>query len=229
MEEEMTAVILAAGIGSRLGAPVPKGLMKLPNGESILARQVRILTEAGIANITMVVGYEREMIQQEIHGVSFVYNPRFSETNTAKSLLCACKHIDDDVIWLNGDVVFDGEVIPQIIRQEDNTILVDSAVCGDEEVKYFADDSGSILEISKEVRNGHGEALGINLVKKEFLPDFAQALTDCKDNDYFEKAVQMLIDRGITFKKLELPDAKCIEVDFKQDWSKALDMFGGDN
>ena len=224
----MTGVILAAGIGSRLGAPMPKGLMKLPGGETILARQVRILTEAGIEKIVIVVGYERELIQQSIPGVTFAHNPRYAETNTAKSLLCACNVIDDDILWLNGDVVFDEGVIPQMIRQNDNTVLVDSAECGDEEVKYRADESNSILEISKEVENGHGEALGINLIRKGSLDDFSAALTECKDNDYFERAIQLLIDKGIVFKKLELPLLKCIEVDFEQDWNRALEMFRGE-
>jgi choline kinase len=223
----MTGVILAAGIGSRLGAPMPKGLMKLPNDETILGRQVRILTETGVDRIVMVVGHKREMIQDLISGVRFIYNPRYGETNTAKSLLCAAEQLNDDILWLNGDVVFDRAVIARMARQAQNTILVDSAECGEEEVKYIADESGSIREISKAVKDAQGEALGINLVTREYLKQFVEALRECTDHDYFERALQAVIDVGVIFKKLDVLGLRCIEIDFVEDWDEATKMFDG--
>jgi len=125
----MKAIILAAGIGSRLGYPLPKGLLEMPSGESILARQVRILKSEGISDITIVVGYKKELIMSELKEVQFYYNPDFRTTNTSKSLLFAIREFDDDILWINGDLVYDREIIAGIKAQKDNTIIVNDAQC----------------------------------------------------------------------------------------------------
>ena len=61
----MKVVILAAGIGSRLGISDPKPLTKLKNGESILQRQIAYLSEyLGMNNIIVIVGYKKELIME---------------------------------------------------------------------------------------------------------------------------------------------------------------------
>jgi len=221
----VTGFILAAGVGSRLGSTDPKGLMVLPGGETILGRQVRILKQAGIDSIVVIVGYKHEMIEDALEDVTFISNPRYAETNTAKSLLCAVDGLSDDVLWLNGDVVFDEAVISRMLKQRGNVVLVNSAECGEEEVKYVADGNGSIHHISKQVQDAQGEALGVNLIRYDSLEGFREALDHCGDNDYFEHAMQRVIDNGTIFKILELAELNCIEIDFLQDWKKAQEMF----
>ena len=58
----------------------------------------------------------------------------------------------DDVLWLNGDVYLESEVVNRIINKGGNVIAVDKKACGDEEVKYKTDPSGIIVEISKKVK-----------------------------------------------------------------------------
>jgi choline kinase len=225
MEDRVTGVILAAGIGNRLGSSIPKGLLELPSGETILSRQVRIMKASGIDGIVVVVGFKKEMIEQALTGVRFVTNPRFAVTNTAKSLLCALESINDDVLWVNGDVVFDEDIIPQVVAQKDSTILVNSARCGEEEVKYRADGDGTVKQISKQLTEADGEALGVNMIRRVHLPGFVASLRRCDDRDYFERAMQDVIDRGVVFKRLLVDAHRCIEVDFKEDWERAQQMF----
>jgi len=221
----MTGVILAAGIGSRLGTSAPKGLLVLPSGETILGRQVRIMKAAGIEDIVVVVGFKQEAVKEVLINVRFACNPRFADTNTAKSLLCGLEKIDDDVLWVNGDVVFDEELIPRILSQKRSSILVNTARCGEEEVKYIADDNGRIRQISKQLTKANGEALGVNLIMRDSLGRFVEALRRSEDNDYFERAVQEIIDQGVMFTRLSVSGYRCIEVDFEEDWEKAKDMF----
>ncbi len=222
----MTGVILAAGVGARLGLSVPKGLLVLPSGETILARQVRIMKAARIQDIVVVVGFKKETVKEALSGVRFAFNPRFADTNTAKSLLCGLKGIDDDVLWANGDVVFDEELVPMIVSRKHSSILVNAAECGEEEVKYIADDDGNVKQISKQLPGAQGEALGMNLIKRESLGKFVEALSRSDDHDYFERAVQDVIDQGVVFKRLPVSGHKCIEVDFEEDWERAKEMFG---
>ena len=94
----MKAVILAAGVGSRLGRPFPKSLSLLPDGERILGRQIRIFQQFGINEIFVVVGFKKELIMEEFPQVYYKYNPVYYITNTAKSLCCGFEQLDDDVI-----------------------------------------------------------------------------------------------------------------------------------
>src|SRR5690554_2814758 len=135
----MKAIILAAGVGSRLGKPFPKCLSKLPYGDMVLERQIRILRECGINESIVGVGFKKEFIMEYFPGVLYKYNPLFYITNTAKSLLCAVEDLQDDVLWMNGDVIFDGQILQLLLKSGGNAVAVNSAQCGEEEVKYRAD------------------------------------------------------------------------------------------
>lgn len=221
----MKAVILAAGVGSRLGRPFPKCLSMLPTGERILGRQIRIFRKFGINEIFVVVGFKKNLIMEEFPDVFYRYNPIFYITNTSKSLCCALEFLDDDVIWCNGDVVFDEEVIREMTLFDGNAVAVDRKKCGEEEVKYRADDNGRILEISKQVEAPHGEAVGVNRIQKNDIPAFLQALAACREQDYFEMGVEMLIREGVGFSAVDISAYRCIEVDFEEDLRQALAMF----
>ncbi len=222
----MKAVILAAGIGSRLSRPFPKSLSVLPYGETILGRQVRILKDLGVKEIIIVVGFKMTLIMENFPEVYYKYNPNYYITNTSKSLLCAIDDLDDDVLWMNGDVVFDKAIIRKILKiKDENFVCVDCKSCGDEEVKYTRDADGYINEISKEVRNAEGEAVGINMIRKKDLKTYAEALRKCDDNDYFEKGIEIIIHDGIKIKPIDISEHKCIEVDFEEDWISAQASF----
>ena len=221
----MKAIILAAGVGSRLGKPFPRCLSRLPYGEMILGRQIRILRECGINEIIVVVGFKKEFIMEYFPGVLYKYNPLFYITNTAKSLLCAVEDLDDDILWMNGDVVFDKQVLKLLVKNKGNAVADNSAHCGEEEVKYRADKNGFLLEISKQVANPQGEAVGINRVSREDLISFKKALQEAADEDYFEKGIELMLERGKRFKVVNISEYRCIEVDFPADWEVAVSLF----
>jgi choline kinase len=223
----MKAIILAAGVGSRLGRPFPKSLSVLPTGERILGRQIRIFQEFGIHEIYVVVGFKKNLIMEEFPQVFYKYNPIYYITNTSKSLCCALEYLDDDVIWTNGDVIFDPQVIGRLVEFQGNAVAVDRKKCGEEEVKYRADDQGVLLEISKNVQRPEGEAVGINRIQKNDVPTLLQALAACQDQDYFEMGIEMLISQGVHFSALDISAYRCIEVDFEDDLKQALTMFAG--
>lgn len=221
----MIAVILAAGVGSRLGRPFPKSLSVLPTGERILGRQIRLLREAGIQHIIVVCGFKMHLVMEEFPQVYYRYNTLYYITNTSKSLLCGLADLDDDVIWLNGDVVFDPEVVQAVVSAPGNLICVDKKRVGEEEVKYAVSEDGHITHLSKIVTHPQGEAVGINAVARATLPAFRQALTQCADMDYFEMGVELLIHQGVPFRPVDISLHRCIEVDFDEDWTAAQEMF----
>ena len=110
-------VILAAGMGTRLARPLPKPLTELRDGRSIMKQQLDNLKSAfgDTYRVLIVVGYKLEAIIERFPEATFVYNEYYDQTNTSKSLLKALRAAPDGgVLWLNGDVVFDGGLLVEI-------------------------------------------------------------------------------------------------------------------
>jgi choline kinase len=215
----MEAVILAAGMGTRLGSLIPKPLTSIHNEQTILDQQVeKLLDRKEIHNIYMVVGYKKEIIMELFPDLLFVYNSAYARTNTAKSLLLALNKIEDDVIWLNGDVYFDAQILDLMLHSPESACLVNVSKCNAEEVKYDLTPDGYIRHISKTVASPRGEALGINLVNKKDLGLFRSELARVRDGEYFEKALENLtLNKKLNLRPIDVGNHFCREVDFDED------------
>ncbi|EIC20184.1 putative sugar nucleotidyltransferase [Thiorhodovibrio frisius] len=221
--EPMYAVILAAGIGSRLGQPTPKPLTRLANGERILDRQLsqlRALLDP--ERILVVVGFKKELIMEAHPELLYLYNANFDVTNTAVSLALALrKTADADVLMLNGDVVCDAQVLQRLLRTKGSTMAVNQAPVGAEEVKYQLDAAGTINAVSKQVQQARGEALGVNLFRATDIPHLRAGLDRCTPEDYFERGIELAIGSGLRIRPVDVSDLRCIEVDFPDDLARA--------
>ena len=216
----MEIIILSAGMGTRLNKDIPKSLTLLKNGESILERQIKSLIDyVDKKNITIVVGYKNDMIQEKYPDCHFVYNKNFKTTNTAKSLLCAinAKEIQSDIIWLNGDVVFDPKILKYIFESKKSSMLVNSESVGEEEVKYSMKKDGTIDKVSKHVKNALGEAVGINKIISCHVKEFKAQLEQCEDTDYFERGIELLIDNSVNIHPINISKYFCCEIDTPDD------------
>ena len=215
----MEAVILAAGMGTRLGSLIPKPLTSIQNEKTIMDLQVDSLTKKNeIHNIFLVVGYKKEIIMEKFPDLLFVYNSAYARTNTAKSLLTALDKINDDVLWMNGDVYFEKEILDLMFGSTESACLVNKSECNSEEIKYDLTPEGYIKNISKTVEFSHGEALGINMIRKNDLDIFRSELKKVEDTDYFEKALENLTVAGkIKLKPIDVGNLFCREIDFEQD------------
>lgn len=194
-------VILAAGMGSRLGRSLPKPLTELSDGRTIMQQQMDNIRFAfgENAQITVVVGYKLEHIIEAFPEVSFVYNEQYDQTNTSKSLMRALQaSATGGVLWMNGDVVFDPMVLVRaaaLVAREQSFVSVNTAKVSDEEVKYTTDEQGYIEELSKTVVNGLGEAVGINYVSRDDKATLLRHLRRVGDQDYFERGMSWQLSR----------------------------------
>lgn len=221
-------VILAAGMGSRLGRSLPKPLTALADGRSIMQQQHDNIRAAfgSSARITTVVGYRAEAIVDAFPAVDYVYNDRYDQTNTSKSLLRAlAKSPRGGVLWMNGDVVFDPHVLTRaasLIEDDRSFVTVDTAKVSDEEVKYTVDAEGFIAELSKVVVGGVGEAVGINYISSRDKKAFQRQLQRVDDQDYFERGLELAIaEDGVRVEPLDISDLYAVEVDFAEDLERA--------
>jgi choline kinase len=221
-------VILAAGMGSRLGRSLPKPLTELGDGRSIMQQQFDNIHHAfgKKVEVTIVVGYKLEHIIEAFPSASFVYNEQYDQTNTSKSLMRALRASKDGgVLWMNGDVVFDPEALVRaaaMVEQEQSFVSVNTAKVSDEEVKYTVDAEGYIHELAKTVKGGLGEAVGINFVSARDKAALLRHLGRVGDQDYFERGIELAIEQDkLRFEPVDISDLYAVEIDFAEDLERA--------
>jgi choline kinase len=225
-------VILAAGMGTRLARPLPKPLTELRDGRSIMKQQIDNLKFAftDTYRVMIVVGFKLEAIIERFPEATFVYNELYDQTNTSKSLLKALRASGDGgVLWMNGDVVFDPNVLTRVTPLMDagqSFVVVNTSKVSDEEVKYTLDADGFIDQLSKQVTPALGEAVGINFVSAADKAALIARLDEVGDQDYFERGIEFGIERdGLKFKAVDISDLYAVEVDFAEDLERANELF----
>lgn len=220
--------ILAAGMGTRLGRPFPKPLTLLADGRTILAQQLENIYEAFGADtrVQIVVGFKLDLILEAAPDVAFVYNERYDQTNTNRSLLKALRTSSaGPVVWMNGDVVFEPAILKRMqanIDADQTVIAVNTSAVSEEEVKYTVTADGMVAELSKTVVNGLGEAVGINLIAAKDKAKLINWLAQCDDQDYFERGIELAIEKdGLKVLPVDISDLFAVEVDFEADLERA--------
>jgi choline kinase len=222
-------VILAAGMGTRLGRPAPKPLTPLDDGRTIIAQQMDNIAAAfgSDARVVVVVGFKHDMLMEAVPDALFAYNENYDQTNTCKSLLKALRtSAEGPVVWMNGDVVFDAEVLRRLqpfLAEDRSAIAVNTAATADEEVKYTVAEDGSVRELSKQVKDALGEAVGINLVAGKDKAALVTRLDECEEQDYFERGIELAIEKdGVKVTPVDISDLFAVEVDFAEDLERAI-------
>ena len=114
----MKAIILAAGLGSRLGEfgeKTPKGMITI-FGKTLLERQIEIFHNCGISEITVVTGHNSDLINYP--DVDYIKNPNYSTTNMNESLFCAKEKFDDSILISYSDIIYEQKIIEKILKSD---------------------------------------------------------------------------------------------------------------
>lgn len=123
----MKAIILAAGMGTRLGKytkKLPKCMLSFLN-KTLIEQQVETLRSCGIDNIIIVTGYQSEKIK--IDSVKYYHNDKYSETNMVESLFCAEKELSGEILIAYADILYEKKIINQILKSSvDIGVTVDN-------------------------------------------------------------------------------------------------------
>lgn len=120
----MKAVIFNSGLGNRMGEFTNhhhKSMARLKNGETIFHRQLRLLSEAGIREFIVTTGPFEEQLKAEAADfpglkVDFVRNPIYNKTNYIYSMYLARALMDDDLLFLHGDLVFSRRLVEDLLK-----------------------------------------------------------------------------------------------------------------
>jgi len=223
----MRAVILAAGKGSRIAditGGQPKCLLKIKN-ETILGRQLRILQESN-CKPRLVVGYQAEEILK-LHGwqvPDVVFNPLWSISNTLVSLLFGVSDNPVDTLVINGDVVFEEDLIKKMLKENYNAAAVQTmSEPTDEEVKVCLGEGGNVRSIGKDFKNSFLEAVGVYLFRAPLIREIREVVGGIHEQTdmYYEDALDLLLMRH----PMSVCMTKAVEIDTPEDYRLAKEVF----
>ena len=162
------AVILAAGASTRfipLSLEQPKGLFEV-KGERLIERQIQQLQSAGIKNITIVLGYKKEMFYylQDKYGVKFIINDAFNIKNNIESLYLARKELKNTYICVS-----DSYFVENPFNQyEFQTFNAGVSVSENMYEMYVDTDADGRIVLMQEARDQGQILLGHAFWRKEF-------------------------------------------------------------
>lgn len=239
----MIGLILAAGAGRRLRPytdTVPKALVPVDGETTIMDISLRNLATAGLTDVTIVVGYRAEAIQdrkerfERTYGLSItlVHNDRAEEWNNAYSLWLARDHFARGALMLNGDTVHPFGVEKTLLAARGPSILlaVDAVKqLADEEMKTVFGPDGRLTRITKQMdpAEAHGEYIGACIIEAPAASALADALKTTWEHDpdrYYEDGFQEYANRGGAVRAAEIGPVEWIEVDNHDDLARARDI-----
>jgi len=199
-----TAVILAAGMGTRLGGELgemPKGFLRLGE-QPIIEESIGCLVDAGCRDVVIITGYgaaHYEQLAANQDGiVRTVHNPSFADSGSMYSLYCARAAIDDAFLLLESDLTYEARALNALLSHpaEDAILLSGPTGAGDEVFVKTIDAAGmpdgKLVDMSKDrQRLGgeiSGELVGISKISAALFDDMqriaAAAFGDSRHMDY---------------------------------------------
>ena len=231
----MKGIILAAGRGARLtGAnhEMPKCLITL-GGETLLSRNVRLLRNAGVDDVVVVVGCAADTVRRTCRGVEFVENARFAQTNSLYSLWLAQPLLADGFVVMNCDVLLHPQLMTDLLtaRHQDALLLAyrdDDTEFGDEEMKVQVR-CGRVTDISKtmDASEADGENVGVAKFGREgaqlLIQEMNALIAQGQNKAWVPRAFKAFAER----RPLHVVGTRGFpwtEIDFPEDYRTAVEV-----
>jgi choline kinase len=230
----MQAVILAAGLGRRIGPSsnsIPKCLLEV-NGKRILGHQLDSLRSCGVQDIVVVVGYLRDKIRDFLGpAVGYVENPAYADSNSSYSLWLAKDRLVGDFIYLNADLIFDGAILKTLLdHPAENAITIDSSRLKFEDdmfkvsLKY-----GRVIELNKRLDAQKAAASAPGPVKfsrrgRDVLFDELDRIIGHGDRSQWCYSIFGRIAQRIDLRGVDISGLPWIEIDTDEDLDQARRM-----
>ncbi len=230
------AIILAAGLGRRLGQAVPKVLLEF-GGKSLLERHLAALRANNVRNVSITVGHRPDLISAELSRlgvrdrVTLVENPRYREGSVVsvaaqRAQLAAGK----PVLLMDGDVLYDSRMLARLLQAApENVLLFDQAIePGDEPVKICL--RGEVIvdfaKVPEHAHDRHGESVGFFRFSASMATALAERATAYVEGGRagaeYEAAIRDLIVAHPNRVGVEdISDLPWTEIDFEADVVRA--------
>lgn len=228
----MKALILNSGQGTRMGILTtnhPKCMTEISFTDTILSRQLRMICEAGIKEVVITTGYYDKILEEYCQSLrlpikyTFVKNPVYDITNYIYSIYWAREYLDDDILLMHGDLVFENTVFDDVLGSHSSCMTVSSTTALPEKDFKAVIENGRVLKIGTEFFTNSYSAQPLYMLKKKHwkiwldrIIEFCEAgKTEC----YAEKAFNEVSD-SCYLMAIDVKGRLCAEIDNPEDLSK---------
>lgn len=225
----MKALILNSGLGSRMGVLTsehPKCMTEISSHETILSRQLKQIAEAGIEDVAITTGYYDSVLVNYCNSLdlplhfAFVKNPIYDKTNYIYSIYCAREYLDEDIILMHGDLVFENEVFDKVLAFPGSCMTVSSTLpLPEKDFKAVVKD-GMVMKVGVEFFNEAMEAQALYKLNKEdwkvWLGKIIEFCETEKTKVYAENALNEL-NGAANIHALDVENLLCSEIDNPED------------
>ena len=243
----MQAIILAAGMGKRLGEYTQKNTkcMLEVNGIRLIDRALGALHDVGVSRFILVIGYKgqnvKDYVGTDYKGTPIVYveNPVYDKTNNIYSLFLAKDYmLEEDTLLLESDLIYEPSVVKKLLDDPTpNIALVD---------KYESWMDGTVVKIDEENRitrfidkehfkfeeiKDYYKTVNIYKFSKDFsakyyVPFLTAYSIALGNNEYYEQVLRVILHlHEAPLKALPLSGEVWYEIDDVQDLDIASGMF----
>ena len=236
MSNVKTAVIMAAGMGTRFGNRtelVPKGFVEV-NGKSMILRSIETLYRCGIERIIIGTGYHKEFYEAlaaKDSRIECCFSPMFATTNSMWTLrICAEVIGNDDFLLLESDLVFEDKAIISLIEDNHLDILLAASETKFQDQYFVEFDSENYIvncSTKREDLNVCGEFVGIHKISSKFykaLCSYYDTIKKEKPKYGYEYGL-LDISKQIPLYVLKIDNLKWYEIDDEADLKEAEKMF----
>ncbi|MCI0525902.1 MAG: phosphocholine cytidylyltransferase family protein, partial [Nitrospira sp.] len=232
----MKAVILAAGVGKRLGKQgqgLPKCMVQI-GGRPLLARTLTALDKVGIKDRVVVAGYEKEKIEHLVNTVENVrktvrlrVNPDYRK-GSILSLWCARDEFNDDLLIMDADVLYADALLSKLVfSSHPNALLLDPRSNSTGEEMMLMVRGNRVVHIGRKVEGNYdliGEGVGFLKLSRQDAPVLKEALEQLvkegKEVCEYEDAIELLIQKVVVGYE-SVGSLAWTEIDFPEDIQKA--------
>lgn len=225
----MKALILNSGMGSRMGVLTsehPKCMTEVSAKETILSRQLKILADAGIEEVVMTTGPFEEVLVNYCQGLelpihfTFVNNPIYKDTNYIYSIYCAREYLNDEIILMHGDLVFEAEVLDRVITSDSSCMVVSSTLSHSMKDFRAVVKEGKVIKVGIEFFNDTMESQAFYYLKKGdwklWLDKIVEFCEAGNTKVYAENALNEL-NGACNIVALDVQNLLCAEIDSPED------------
>lgn len=225
----MKALILNSGLGHRMGVLTsehPKCMTEISATDTILSRQLKLIAAEGITEVVMTTGYFDEVLVNYCKSLNlplhytFVNNPLYADTNYIYSIYCAREYLDDDILLIHGDLVFEASVLGDILSFEYSCMKVSSTIALPEKDFKAVVHDGKVKKVGIEFFTDAMEAQALYKLNKADWKVWLDKICEfCESNNrncYAENAFnQVSFDCHIY--AFDVKDKLCSEIDTPED------------
>lgn len=225
----MKALILNSGLGSRMGDITknhPKCMTDISDIDTILSRQLKLLKNNGINDIVITTGYYDQVLIDYCNNldlelnIEFINNPIYRDTNYIYSIYCARLYLNDDIVLMHGDLVYEDSVLKDILYESNSVMTISSTLPLPEKDFKAVVENNHIIKVGiNYFDNAYAAQPLYKLNKKDWQIWLNSIIRFCENNNtkvYAENAFNEVSDECLIY-PYDVKNRLCNEIDNPED------------